>query len=132
MNTLRRMLRLLLEPARDPLSDSLGLSLGRLTVLRKTLDGQIGALRKRSGFTTDLAIEAQIQALESEYQRLVAVERRVTGELDVHRTQRDLLSARQTAAEARERMNELIGALDDAHAHAAALAESVIQGGCDS
>jgi phage shock protein A len=129
MNTVQRILRRLLEPARDPLSDSLGLSLGRLAGLRTTLERQIVALRRHAGQLVDSAIEAQIFQLESEYRKLLEVERRVTSELDVHRTQRDILSARQTAAQAQERMSELICALDEAHAHAAALAESVIDVG---
>ena len=129
MNTMQRIFRRLLEPARDPLSDSLGLSLGRLAGLRSTLERQIAALRRHAGRLVDPAIEAQIFQLEAEYRKLVEVERRVTSEMDVHRTQRDILSARQTAAQAQERMSELIGALDEAHAHAAALAESVIDVG---
>ena len=87
------------------------------------------ALRLHAGRLVDPAIEAQIFQLEAEYRKLVEVERRVTSEMDVHRTQRDILFARQTAAQAQERMSELIGALDEAHAHAAALAESVIDVG---
>ena len=63
-----------MELARDPLSDSHRLSLGRLMVLRKQLDGQVGTLRQQKGCTADPVI----QSLEDEYQRLVAVERRVS------------------------------------------------------
>jgi phage shock protein A len=129
MTLMRRVLRRLLEPARDPLSDSLGLSLGRVAALRTTLERQILELRAHTGRLTDPAMEAQISQLEAEHRQLVAVERRVTGELDVHRARRELLSARQTAAQAQDGLNELIGALDEAHAHAAALAESVIDPG---
>jgi hypothetical protein len=100
MTAVQRVLRRLLEPARDPLSDSLGLSLGRVAALRTTLERQIGELRAHAGRFTDPAIDAQISQLEAEHLQLVKVERRVTGELDVHRARRELLSARQTAAQA--------------------------------
>ena len=129
MTAVQRLFRRLLEPARDPLSDSLGLSLGRVAALRITLERQIVELRTHTGRFTDPAMEAQMHQLEAEHLQLVQVERRVTGELNVHRARRELLSARQTAALAQDRLNELIGALDEAHAHAAALAESVIDPG---
>ena len=53
------------------------------------------------------------------------VEQRVNGDLDAHAARRDLLDARQTAAQAQERLQELMIALDDAHARAAALAETI-------
>jgi len=49
----------------------------------------------------------------------------VSGDLDAHAARRDLLDARQTAAQAQERLQELMIALDDAHARAAALAETI-------
>ena len=57
------------------------------------------------------------------------LERRVSGELDTHRARRDLLDARQTAAQAQDRLQDLLVALDDAHARATALAEIVRETG---
>jgi len=125
MTFLQHFLRRMLEPARDPLSDSLSLSLGRVTELRAALQKQILGLRSRVGRSLDPAFEAQLQRLETEYSQLAAVEHRVTGELDAQKARCELLNARQTAAQAQDRLDDLIGALDEAHAHAAALAESV-------
>jgi hypothetical protein len=48
----------------------------------------------------------------------------VNGELDAHGARQDLLKARQTAANVQHHLQELMIALDDAHARAAALAET--------
>ena len=122
---LRRLLRRLLEPASDPLSDSLGLSLARVAALRASLERQLAELRARSAGFSDPSLEAQLHQLETEHLQLVEVERRVTGEMDVHRARRELLGARQTAAQAQDRLQDLMIALDDAHARAAALAETI-------
>jgi hypothetical protein len=50
---------------------------------------------------------------------------RVNGDLGTHRARRDLLDARQIAAQARARLQDLPVALDGAHARAAARAETV-------
>lgn len=122
---LRRLIRTLLEPARDPLRDSFGISLERVAALRQRLHAQIAELRARSGGLCDARFEEQIAELEAEHRKLIEVEKRASAELDSHRTRQDLLSARLTAAQAQEQIRELIGALDDAHARAMALAESV-------
>ena len=49
----------------------------------------------------------------------------MNGELDTHRARRDLLDARQTAAQAQDHLQDLMIALDDAHARATALAETI-------
>jgi phage shock protein A len=122
---LRRLISILLEPARDPLRDSFGLSLERVAALRERLHTQIVELRARAGSLRDAAFESQIRQLEAEHEKLIAVEKRAGAELDSHRARQDLLSARLTAAQAQDHIRELIGALDDAHARAAALAEAV-------
>jgi phage shock protein A len=122
---LRRVLRLLLEPARDPLCDSFGLSLERVALLRQRLQRQIADLRGRGGAIRDAAFDDQIRRLETAHDKLMEIERRAATELDAHRAQQTLLTARQTAAQAHHHIEELITALDDAHARAAALAESV-------
>src|SRR5947207_15981995 len=122
---LRRFLRIWLEPARDPLRDSFGLSLERVAALRARLKRQIGELRVRAGSLRDDTFADQIRQLEVEHEKLVQVERRAGTELDGHRALQNLISARQTAAQAQDHIRDLIGALDDAHARAAALAESV-------
>jgi hypothetical protein len=122
----RRFLRVILEPAKDPLRDSFGLSIERVVALRVRLYEQLVALRSRAARLDDPAFEAQIHELQTEHDKLVEVERRVSGELDTHRARRDLLDARQTAAQAQDRLQDLVVALDDAHAHAAALAETVL------
>jgi hypothetical protein len=124
---LRRVLRLLLEPARDPLRDSFGVSLERVAALRARLHQQIAHLHARAAALGDTGLDEQVRQLEAKHEKLLRVEQRVTGELDCHRARRDLLTARQTAAQAQERLSDLLGALDDAHAHAAALAESVLE-----
>jgi len=93
--------------------------------LRVRLNEQLAALRSRAGALRDPTFEEQIRELQSEHDRLVQVERRVNGELDTHRARRDLLDARQTAAQAQDRLQDLVAALDDAHARATALAETV-------
>lgn len=122
---LRRVLRLLLEPARDPLRDSFGLSLERVALLRQRLHLQIADLRGRGDAIVDGPFQEQIGRLESAHDKLVEIERRAATELDAHRAQQTLLTARQTAAQAHHHIEDLIAALDDAHARAAALAESV-------
>ena len=78
-----------------------------------------------AGSFEDPAFAIQIGELQAEHDRLVQLERRVSGELDTHRARRDLLDARQTAALAQDRLQDLLVALDDAHARATALAETV-------
>jgi len=121
----RRFLRVLLEPAKDPLRDSFGISIERVRALRIKLNEQLAGLRSRAGSLQDPAFAIQIGELQAEHDRLVEVERRVSGELDTHRARRDLLDARQTAAHAQDRLQDLMVALDDAHARATALAETV-------
>jgi hypothetical protein len=65
--------------------------------------------------------------LQAEHDVLLQVEHRVNGELDAHHARQDLLKARQTATNAQQRLQELMIALDDAHARAAALAETVFR-----
>ena len=121
----RRLFRVLLEPARDPLQDSFGISVERVRELRIRLNQQLVALRSRAGSLRDSAFDEQIHELQTAHDRLVQTERRVNGELDTHRARRDLLDARQTAAQAQDRLQDLMVALDDAHARATALAETV-------
>jgi regulator of protease activity HflC (stomatin/prohibitin superfamily) len=92
----RRVFRVLLEPAKDPLRDSFGISVERVRELRIRLSEQ-----------------------------LLQAERRVNGELDAHHARQDLLNARQTAAKALQHLQDLMIVLDDAHARAAALAETL-------
>ena len=120
----RRMLRILLEPARDPLRDSFGISVERVRVLRIRLNSQVAELRSRAGDLKDPVFEEQVRDLQAEHDRLVQVERRVYGELDAHHARRSLLDARETAAQAQGRLQDLLVALDDAHARATALAET--------
>ena len=122
---LRRLFRVLLEPAKDPLRDSFGISIQRVRALRLRLSGQIAELRSRAEAWKDPAFEDQIRQLQAEHDRLVQVEQRVNGDLDAHAARRDLLDARQTAAQAQERLQDLMIALDDAHARATALAETI-------
>ena len=128
----RRMLRALLEPAKDPLRDSFGISIERVRELRIRLSGQIAELRSRAGALKDPAFEEQIRELQAEHDRLMQVERRVNGELDLHHARRNLLDARQTAAQAQDRLQDLLVALDDAHARATALAETICDTGLNS
>jgi chromosome segregation ATPase len=121
----QRLFRVLLEPAKDPLRDSFGISIERVRELRVRLNEQLAELRSRVGALKDPAFEEQIRDLQTEHDRLVQVERRVNGELDTHRARRDLLDARQTAAQAQDRLQDLMIALDDAHARATAVAETV-------
>src|SRR4051794_32013703 len=121
----RRIWRVLLEPAKDPLRDSFGLSVERVRELRIRLNQQLVELRKRADGLNDSTFDQQIRELQAEHDRLVQVERRVNGELETHRTHRDLLEARQTAAQAQDRLQDLMIALDDAHARATALAETI-------
>lgn len=117
----RRIVRLLLEPAKDPLQDSLAVSLGRVATLRGRLDQQISDLRARTSQLHDPALQEQLQLLQAEHARLQQLQQRLTADLDAVRARRDLLSARQTAAETHLRLAELLEALDAAHARAAAL-----------
>jgi hypothetical protein len=121
----RRVFRVLLEPAKDPLRDSFGISVERVRALRIKLSEQLANLRLRAGGLRDPVFEEQICQLQEEHERLLQVERKVNGELDAHHTRRDLLDARQTAAQAQERLQDLMAALDDAHARATALAETI-------
>ena len=121
----RRLFRVLLEPAKDPLRDSFGISIERVRELRVRLNQQLMELRSRANRLNDPALEKHLQELQTEHDRLVHVERRVSGELDTHRARRDLVDARQTAAQAQDRLQDLLVALDDAHARATALAETV-------
>ncbi len=121
----RRLFRILFEPAKDPLRDSFGISIERVRILRIRLNEQLVKLRSRADSLGEPGFEAQIRELQAEHDRLVHVEQRVNGDLDTHRARRDLLDARQTAAQAQERLQDLLGALDDAHARATALAETV-------
>jgi len=120
----RHFLRVLLEPAKDPLRDSFGISIERVRTLRIRLNEQLAGLRSRAS-SLDPAFAIQIGELQAEHDRLVELEQRVSGELDTHRARRDLLDARQTAAQAQDRLQDLLVALDDAHARATALAETV-------
>src|SRR5690242_5808809 len=120
---LRDLIRVLLKPAEDPLRDNFGLSIVRVRELRLRLDGQLRELRSRTGRLEDPAFQAQIGELQKEHDRLIRVEQRVTGELDSTQARKDLLNARQTAAQAQEHLQDLVIALDDAHARAAAMAE---------
>lgn len=121
----RRLFRVLLEPAKDPLRDSFGISIERVRELRVKLSEQLAELRSRAFALNDPAFEEQIRDLQTEHDRLVQVERRVNGELDAHHARRNLLNARETAAQAQDRLQDLLVALDDAHARATALAETV-------
>ena len=121
----RRIWRVLLEPAKDPLRDSFGISIERVRELRIRLSQQLVELSTRAGNLNDSTFDEQIRELQAEHDRLVQVERRVNGELDTHRARRDLLDARQTAAQAQDHLQDLMVALDDAHARATALAETV-------
>ena len=121
----RRVLRVLLEPARDPLRDSFGISVERVRALRIRLSSQLAELRSRAAALKDPALEEQIRDLQAEHDKLEQVEQRVNGELDANHARRNLLDARETAAEAQERLQDLLAALDDAQARAAALAEAV-------
>jgi len=121
----RRVLKILLDPAKDPLRDSFGISIERVRTLRIRLSEQLAELRSRAGGLKDPAFDEQLRELQAEHDRLVHVEQRVNGEMDTHRAQRDLLDARQTAAQAQDRLQDLMISLDDAHARATALAETV-------
>ena len=120
----RRLFRVLLEPAKDPLRDSFGLSVERVRALRIRLREQLVELRARTSNLNGLAFQNHIRDLQSEHDKLAQIEQRITGELEAHRAHRDLLDARQTAAQAQDRLQDLLVALDDAHARATALAET--------
>ena len=120
---LRRVFRALLEPARDPLQDSLAVSLERVAGLRGRLEAQIAGLRPRAHRLDDHGLREQLRKLEAEQARLLQVEQRLAADCDAWRARHELLTARQTAAEAHLRLAELLEALDAAHARAAALAE---------
>lgn len=121
----RRVFRMLLEPAKDPSRDSFGISIERVRGLRIRLNSQLAELRSRAAALRDPAFEAQIRELEAQHDNLEQVEQRVNGELDSNYARRNLLDARETAAEAQKRLQDLLAALDDAQARAAALAEAV-------
>src|SRR5437667_12675750 len=78
-----------------------------------------------AGSFEDPAFAIQIGELQAEHDRLVELERRVSGELDTHRAPRDLPDPRQTAAQAHDRLQDLLVAWDDAQARATALTEAV-------
>jgi hypothetical protein len=121
----RRVFRILLEPAKDPLRDSFGVSIERVRVLRIRLNGQLAELRSLAATLRDPAFEEQIRELQADLDKLEQVEQRVNVGLDANHARRHLLDARETAAEAQERVQDLLAALDDAQARAAALAEAV-------
>ena len=121
----RRVVRILLEPAKDPLRDSFGISIERVRALRMRLNSQLAELRSRAAALRDPAFEEQIRELQAEHDKLEQVEQRVNTELDANHVRRNLLDARETAVEAQERLQDLLAALDDAQARASALAEAV-------
>ena len=121
----RRMFRILLEPAKDPLRDSFGISIERVRALRIRLNSQLSELRSRAAALKDPAFAEQIRELQAEHDKLEQVEHKVNRELDANHARRNLLDARETAAEAHERSRDMLAALDDAQARAAALAEAV-------
>lgn len=121
----QRVFRVLLEPAKDPLRDSFGVSVERVKELRIRLGEQLVELRSRSGALHDPGFEDQIRQLQTEHDRLLQIERQVNGELDAHHARQHLLNARQTAAQAQQHLEDLMTALDHAHARAAALSEAV-------
>ena len=121
----RRVVRILLEPAKDPLRDSFGISIERVRALRIRLNGQLAELRSLAATLRDPAFEEQIRELQADLDKLEQVEQRVNVGLDANHARRHLLDARETAAEAQERVQDLLAALDDAQARAAALAEAV-------
>jgi predicted nucleic acid-binding Zn-ribbon protein len=120
---LGRILRLLLEPARDPLYDSLAGSMERVAALRARLDRQTDALRARTARLNDPTLRAQLERLDVEQEHLRRVEQRLASELDACRARRDLVAAHHTAVEAQNLLAGLVQALDAAQAHAAALAD---------
>lgn len=69
--------------------------------------------------------EEQFRKLQAEHDKLEEVEQRVNGERNANQARRNVLDARETAAEAQERLQDLLVSLDDAQARAAALAEAV-------
>src|SRR5258708_38234000 len=76
----RRFLQVLLEPAKDPLRDSFGISIERVRALRIRLNEQLAGLRSRTGSLEDPAFTIQIEELQAEHDRLVELERRGGGE----------------------------------------------------
>jgi regulator of protease activity HflC (stomatin/prohibitin superfamily) len=110
----RRVFRVLLEPAKDPLRDSFGISVERVRELRIRLSEQLAELRSRARAWNDPGFAEQIRQLQAEHDRLLQAERRVNGELDAHH-----------AAKALQHLQDLMIVLDDAHARAAALAETL-------
>jgi len=119
---LRRILRLLLEPAKDPLHDSLAAALERVSALHTRLDQELAGLRARTASLQDPTLRDQVEGLEAEQGRLREIEQRLAGELNSYRARTDLVSARQTAFQAQLRLAELMTALDAAQARASALA----------
>ena len=108
----RRVLRVLLEPAKDPLRDSFGISVGHVRELRIRLSEQLAELRSRSATRDDPDFQEQIRKLQAEHDRLLQAEHKVHGELDAQHARQHLLDARQTAAEAQQRLQELMIALE--------------------
>ena len=80
----RRVLRILIEPAKDPLRDSFGISIERVRALRIRLSSQLAELRSRAAALKDPGFEEQIRELQAEYDKLEQVELRVNGELDAN------------------------------------------------
>jgi len=62
----RRIWRVLLEPAKDPLRDSFGLSVERVRELRIRLSQQLIELRTRAGKLNDSAFDDQIHELQAQ------------------------------------------------------------------
>ena len=67
----RGLLRVLLEPAKDPLRDSFGISIERVRALRIRLNEQLAGLRSRAGSLQDPAFAIQIGELQAEHDQLV-------------------------------------------------------------
>jgi hypothetical protein len=89
----RGIFRVLLEPAKDPLRDSFGISIERVRALRIRLNSQLAELRSRAALR-DAAYEAEILELQAQHDTLEQVEQKVNGELDANYARRNLLDAR--------------------------------------
>ena len=81
--------------------DGSGISIDRVGTLRTSLSGQLVQLPSRAAALRDPAFEEEIRELQAEHDKLEQVEQRVNGELDANHARRNLLDARETAAEAR-------------------------------
>jgi len=72
------------------------------------------ALRRRQAMLREAKkIEQQIIEVEQEAERLALVQQRLTARLEAYNTKRDVLSARQTAAEAQVAVGEAMGGLTE-------------------